>query len=409
MQLNSSKLFLGILIVLISFSVVHASSDFRILDVTLDRNVFLSGDIVEGTVFIRNRGNETLQYQLELIYNNKVFVQGTPRFVQSGQIAEQKFFWEVPDKSNMWVTFRVYNENNSTTYRKNFLISSRTKDFEFIANNPHEKLRSGDSGTFTFTLYNKGTLNDVYEIFVENWEYYELEKDIIRLESIESTEFSVNVFVPEDRRVGDNKIDVVICNMEDNCKTRTLSLEVYGPEKEQSIVKFDESQSTTIFHETGEPITFNFSVENIGAERKNYIVLLAKDRTDSELIMNVDSSEFSLEVDETGEFKFGLTPLNRTDYKIFLTIRSKGEQVFTREINLIYEPRTHGVLTGMFVGGFQDGDAGRIGLNIIMIFGLISAVYLTYRYFSQQIWREKAINYTEKHPGNLTGYHDRIY
>ena len=409
--MNSSKLLLGVLIVLFSFSIAYASSDFRIVNVELNEDVFFGGDVVEGTIFIRNRGEETQQYQLELIYNNKVFVQGTPRFVRSGETAEQKFFWEVPHTNNAWITFRVYNEETSTTYRKNFLISSKTRDFDITSDRYIEKMNPGEIQTFKLNLYNKGTLDDIYEIFVENWEHYELEEEKMRLNYFESTEFSLDIFVPEDKRVGNYNIDLVVCNVENICRTRTINLAVNRPEEEQSIIKFDENQREILFNEIDEPINFNFSVENIGAERKNYLVLIEKEETDSELIISIDSPEFGLNVNQITEKNFKITPLNETDYTFYLTVRSKGETIFREEINLVYESKTRIGLTGMFFARTNEGDSSIswAGLSLLALVGIILTGYLAYRHFSKHTWREKAIDYTEKHPGNLTAYHDRRY
>lgn len=401
MQLNSSKIMLFIMIILISLSVSYAR-DFRIINFELDRNIFFPGEVVEGTISIENRKDETQQYQLELIYNNKVFVQGTPRFLYSRQTAEQNFFLEVPDKESVWVTFRVYNEDYSTSIRRNILISSKRRTFSFNLDKNIEVLRPGETETFNVELYNKGTLDDTYSVKIENWEHFEIDEEFIKVEYYSSDRFSFDVFVPEDIRVGQYEIDLVICNIEDNCKTEIIELRIIRPEREQSIIEFDETIFERKFSRTGEKIEFNISVQNIGDAEKRYTIFIEKEETEGDLAIRFNEPEFVLDVDVSKEIVFELTPLERTDYTVYLVINSEGSRIYREKIELKHEAG-FSAISGMF---FSEDAGGLGGTGLILSFVLIIGIggYLLFRYMQTNIWKEKAVDYTEKHPRKLTNH-----
>ncbi len=403
MQLKSSKYLLGVLLILVSFSVVYASSSsriFRIKDIIIEEDIFFEGDIVEGTIFIENRRNKTYQYQLELIYNNKIFKQGNPRFIHPYQTAEQDFFLELPEKDNVWVSFRVYNEEFSVSQRKNFLISSRKRDFTFSLDRDIETLSPGDKETFNVKLYNRGTLDDIYTISIENWHHFEIEDKTIKIDYFNSEEMSFDIEIPEDIRVGKYNIEVQICNIEDKCKTRDLMLHINRPEREQSIIIFEEEERQKKFSRIEEPIELSFSAQNIGAEEKRYTVFIEKNETEEEILINIENPEFELNVDESKNTSFTLTPMDRTDYVVYLAINSNGNRIYREKTELNYETRI-GALSGMFFVNVDNGTSG-IGLLITSLLGIGIASYIIFRYLQKNIWKEKVVDYTEKHPRKLT-------
>ncbi len=409
MQLNSSKIILGLLIILISFSVSYAQN-FRITNFELDRAVFFPGEVVEGTISIENRRSETQQYQLELIYNNRVFVQGTPRFIYSRQTAEQNFFLEVPDKESIWVTFRVYNEDYSTSIRRNILISSRKRNFSFNLDKTIEVLKPGEVETFNVELFNRGTLDDTYSIKIENWEHFEIDEEFIKVDYYSSDRFSFDIFVPEDIRVGKYEIDLIICNIEDNCKTETIEIRITRPEKEQSIIEFDENIFERKFSKIDEKIEFNMSIQNIGDAEKRYTIFIEKEEIESDLIIRFEESDFILDVDESKEIFFELIPKEPTDYNVYLVINSEGSRIYREKIELKHETRL-GSISGMF---FSEDAGGLGGTGLIISFVLILGIggYFLFRYMQTNIWKEKAVDYTEKHPRKLTNHknvHDNNY
>ena len=401
MQLKSSKLLLGILIILISFSAAFASTRiFRINDIKMDTHSFMEGDVVEGTIFIENRDDKIQQYQLELVYDNKIFKQGTPRFIQPGETAEQNFFLELPNKESLWVTFRVHNERTSLEHRRHFLISLKTRDFNVDLNKNAEIFMPGETETFTIKLFNKGTLPDTYKISIENWDNFEIEQEIIKLERFTSSEISFNVFVPENTLIGTYDLDIIICNLDNKCKTEKLEIQVYLPEREQSIIKIDENQLERQFSRTGEPIEFEFSVKNIGSEEKRYTFLIEREESKEELIINIGSPEFNIKSGETKTATFSLTPATTSDYVVFLAINAQGNRIYREKIEIEYTPG-FGALTGMF---FSDIGGGVGGTGLIFTAVLIIGIggYFLFRYMQTNVWKEKAVDYTEKHPRKLT-------
>ena len=397
--MNSSKLLLAILILLITFSVSYAS-DFRITGYELERDIFFPGDVVEGTITIENRRSETLQYKVELIYNNKVFSQGTPRFLYADETVEQNFFLEIPDKDGVWVTFRVYNEDSSTQIRRYIFISSRKRDFSFNLDRSIEMLKPGETETFNLNIYNRGTLDDIYKISIENWEHFDMGEDVIKLKHHSSEKISMSISAPEDIRVGNYEIDLFVCNLKGTCKTEKIEILINRPEREQSLIIFDTENFERTFSRTREEIEFDLYIENIGADEKRYTIFIEKDDTEKDIIINFNNPDFTLGVGKNKNVSFLLSPIEPTDYTVYLVVNAEGNRIYREKIELEYNPGLISI-TGMFF----SGDAGSVGgmgliLSALMIIGI--GGYFLFRHMQTNICKENAVDYTEKHPRKLT-------
>ena len=376
----------------------YHKEDIEIVDVSLEKSTIFPGEIVEGTALIKNKGTSLVQYQFEYIYDNNVFKKGHTSYVQPGETKEEKFLLEIPDKSNIEVTFKAYNELTYYELKKSFIISQREKNFLFSINKYNDEINAGESKEYKIKIYNIGNMDDVYKISTNGWKHVKINSTLVSLNASKSIEIPLILTVPNETRVGGYQLNVTVCNTENKCVAKTLNFNVLKPEEEQVLISWD-IQPEVNFSNL-EPIEFKFNITNIGAEQKTYTIEIVPE---AGLNYTMENETITLDVDETKEITFNLIPTNETNYTAFVVISVNGEDVFTKEITLTYkEEENEFGITGMFITEVKDVYVP--GLIALAIIGIAVLIYFGYKHFSQIVWREKVLEYTRKHPQDLTRY-----
>ena len=356
--------------------------------------------MIEGKVYIENKGTTTAQYRFEYTYDNQVFSKGDVGYVEPGQTAVENFFIQVPDKDSINVEFKVYNEYSTDTYTKSILISHKVR--QFFVNLAKNVYTINESGNFTaeLAIVNTGNLEDIYSINVSNWSNYKIESNSITLGPSESKIVKILFEVPSELRVGTYTSTITVCNVEDSCEEKEVEINLIKPEEEQSIVIWNESQDNITFTSPGD-INYTFSVKNIGSVVKTYSIEINA----SEGLNYTIPEEFNLGVDEERNVTFTLIPTNTSNYVAEVKLIANGEEIFTKELTLNYTSEESNGLTGMFISSVEGAYVP--GLVILSLIGIGALIYITYYGLSKYIWTERVLAYNRQHPQQLTGYPKR--
>ncbi len=383
---------------------VAFKESLEISDIVLSQITFFPGDVIEGKLYIKNHGTTLSQYRFEYVFDNFVFKKGDVGFVEPGQTAVENFFLEIPEKDSIEVTFRIYNENTEDEVIKTFLISQKTKYFFVTTNVTEQVINAGENSDLGVIIINTGNQRDVYTINVSDWDYYEIdEKGLVNgllfLEPDE--EFYLNIIfnIPKEIRVGTYNPKVTICNSEDKCYEKEVSLTVTKPESEQTEISWNNSQDE-INYTTLQEFNYTFTIKNIGAAEKDYKIEIG---TPNGTNYTIDENEFTLDVDEEKEIIFTIIPNETKDYEINLTVYAENEIIFEKEIKLNYVGTTGGLIfTGMFA--FGPGEVYLPALVALAIIGAVISLYLLYFNIKKKVWTEKVLAYNQTHPQKLTRY-----
>ena len=373
----------------------HLREMLEITNVSFSKKVFFPGDLIEGKLYIKNTGTTLAQYKFEYVYGNVLFSKGDTGYIEPGQTAVENFFIEVPKEDSFNVTFKVYNQYSEAVLTKTVLVSHKVKSFFVDLEKDTYDINESGSFTLNVTVYNTGTLDDVYTINVTNWSNYEIQENTLSVPAGLSKNFSINFIVPEGQRVGGYLPEITVCNTEANCITKELTINVAVPEEKQSEITWNDTQDNVTYSELNN-ISYTFGIKNIGNSDKQYRIEI--DAPEG-LNYSIDEENFTLGVDESKNINFTLIPTEAENYNATLRVYANGEEIFTKELALNH---TGGMFTGMFISNV--GGPYVPGLVALAVIGILALVYVGYIGVTRYVWTKKVLEYTRTHPQRLTGY-----
>lgn len=383
--LNSSKLIIALTI----FFVFSIASGLKIEDVYLLKDKIFPGDVVEGIVEIKS--NYLTQYFFEYTFNNEVYKKGDTGIIYPNETAKEKFFIEVPNESLIKVKFKVYNGTHKDEFTKIFLISKKYKSF-LLKLNQSEFFVEDKNFSFKITVINVGNQKDWYKINVKGWEDFEIREKLLLIEAGNISDSEIKFTIPKDLRVGEYKSIVEVCNSEGKCKQKSIFFTVIRPEIEQTEIFWNDSKNEIVYSRPLN-ITYQLIVKNIGKEDKNYNL---KINLSEGLNSSIEELQFTLKVDEIKEINFTLIPTIEKDHYAKIKIFVNGEEIFYKNITLKYKP----VFAGFFL--YEAKEIYYPGLIFLSIIGAFSLIYFIYSKIKKRIWIRGILEYTRKHPKDLT-------
>lgn len=381
---------------------VALAGNLSIKTVELSTYVFYPGDVVDATVTVENKGSLEQQYRFEYIVGNELLKAGDVRFIQGNSVSKQVVPIEIPDDESFKLTVRVKSMDSNATFSKTYLVSSKVNSFSLVTDKETVIVAAGNDAVLKLTLKNRGTDPNVYNLDITGWPNYTT-NSTFSIDAAKNKTAEITFHVPESTRADNYPIVLEVCDLKGLCKSKSLELVVTKPEAEQSLVSWDENQTTVRFGNVNEPIAYEFNITNLGSSAKDYVLSI---EAGENLTAELSEEEFTLAMDETMTIALTLTPTEKSDQTAKFSISAEGTKIFSTDLSVEYAAELDGI-TGMFIGGIQGIYLP--GLIALAFIGAVFATLLVYRTYSKKLWTEKVVSYEKKpHPAMThLGQHPR--
>ncbi len=295
-----------VFLILISFSLVKAST--IITSINLDKEIYEPGDLAKINVSVFS--NEEKYFFPELEINFKKYKSELIKTI--GGEKTYTFYVRVPEKEGNYNLNVYLSDDKSTTLQKSIAIIVKPLLRQFILNlEPLEQTAiPGEIINYNLSITNIGSEKERIILEDYNIQVYNLPKDYIDVEPMETKKMVLSVKIPEELKDGVYEFKLKACSTYNwNCENISSSLGIYHRTNNEIVFHSTTSENIGL----SKTLTPSFYIKNNNEFIENYVLKLTLPDSwfEEPTLLNQDyvlTKEFLLNPGEEANIYFELTP-----------------------------------------------------------------------------------------------------
>ncbi|MCW1297021.1 MAG: hypothetical protein OH319_05055 [Candidatus Parvarchaeota archaeon] len=303
--------------------------NFKLIDISTESDVVPPGKIFLTKLDIKNFDTRSAYVFVKFKVNDDVYEQGQILYLPSLVEIFPAFYVPAPKEPGFFkLEAIIYDYQNSSNVSKMMIVKPLMYDFAVSLYPIKNGTFSGENTSFVLEMANIGNYNDVYTIDLYGWDNFKIENSKVSLYANSKKDIRIDVYVPPETKKGIYTISAKVCSITTQvCKIVESNLSVVASEKEQNIVRLEQ---TTSIIKKDEKAIFSFSIRNKGNSNKNYLILVEPALPENETWdgeLKIEPNSFVLKPNEEMKIGVEIEPKKIGNFSFSYQIFSNGVMI----------------------------------------------------------------------------------